>query len=148
MWKEPADMKFGATVKILETANLNIANMCCVSRDNPNVNKKLISLVDQYIKDKIYIKLLDVGVCALHPTHTSFRKALDELETDVWSLAVDFSRFPPHEGKILWKFPLFLKMKRICFFLDQLTLVGFRHSQYLRGLLISGKISTSTFVLL
>ena len=80
-------------VKSLETANLNIANMCCVSWDNPNVNKKFISLVDQYIKDKNYIKLLDVGVCALHPTHTSFWKALDELDTDVWSLAVDLHSF-------------------------------------------------------
>ena len=48
-----------------------------------------MSLVDQYIKDKNYIKLLDVGASALHPMHTSFRKGLDELETDVWSLAVD-----------------------------------------------------------
>ena len=67
--------------------------MCCVSQDNPNVNKKLISLVDQYIKDKNYIKLLDVGVCTLHLTHTSFRKALDELETDVWSLALNLYGF-------------------------------------------------------
>jgi len=34
-----------------------------------------------------------VGVCALYPTHRSFRKALDELETDVWSLAVDLNLF-------------------------------------------------------
>ena len=67
--------------------------MTRVITDNPNVNKKLISLVDQYIKDKNYIKLLDVGVCALHPTHTSFQKALDELDTDVWSFAVDLHSF-------------------------------------------------------
>ena len=89
MWKELADVQFAAMVKSLEAANLNIANMCSVSRDNPNINKKLLSLVDQYIKDQHYIKLLDVGACALHSTHTSFRKALDELKTDVWSLAVD-----------------------------------------------------------
>ena len=93
MWKEPADIQFSAMVKSLEAANLNIGNMCCILRDNPNVNKKLISLVDQYIKDKNYIKLLDVWVCSLHPTHTSLRKALDELETDVWSLAVDLHLF-------------------------------------------------------
>ena len=93
MWKEPAETQIAAMVKSLEAANLNIGNMCSVSRDNPNVNKNLVSLVDQYIKDKNYIKLLDVGACALHPTHTSFRKALDELETDVWSLAVDLHLF-------------------------------------------------------
>ena len=67
--------------------------MCSVLRDNPNINKKLVSLVDQYIKDKNYIKLLDVGACALHPRLSSFRKGLDELETDVWSLAVDLHIF-------------------------------------------------------
>ena len=151
MWKEPAEIQFAAMVKSLETANLNIGNMCSVSRDNPNVNKKLVSLVDQYIKDKNYIKLLDVGVCALHPTHTSFRKALDELETDVWSLAVDlhsFFKISTSRREDIIKFSLFLKMKLICSFFDQLTLVGFQHSQYLRGLPISGKLSPSTFVLL
>ena len=63
--------------------------MVSVLRDNPNVNKKLVAMVDQYMKDQHYTKLLDVGACALHPTHTSFRKALDELDIDVWSFAVD-----------------------------------------------------------
>ena len=57
--------------------------MCSVSCDNPNVNKKLVALLDQYMKDHEYAKLLDVGKCALHLTHTSFRKALDELTIDV-----------------------------------------------------------------
>ena len=47
-----------------------------------------MALVDQYMKDNQYSKLLDVGKCMLHPTHTSFRKALDELDIDVWSFAV------------------------------------------------------------
>ena len=89
MWKQPADVQFAGLVKTLEAGNLNIANMCSVLCDNPNVNKKLVSLGDQYIKDQNYIKLLDVGAGALHPTHTSFRKALDELDTDFWSLAMD-----------------------------------------------------------
>ena len=89
MWKEPADVQFAAILKSLEAGSLNIANLCSVSRDNPNVNKKLVAMVDQYMKDHQYSKLLDVGKCALHPTHTSFRKALDELDIDVWSFAVD-----------------------------------------------------------
>ena len=149
MWKEPADKQFQAIVKTMETGSLNMANMCCVSRDNPNVNKKLISLLDQYMRDKNLIELLDVGLCALHPTHTSFWKALDELDTDVWSFAIDlhaFLRSPPHEGRICWIFPPFSKMKLICSFFDQLTLIAYRPSQYSRGLSVSGKLSPSTFV--
>ena len=89
MWKEPANVQFAALVKTLEAGNLNIANMCSISRDNPNVNKKLVSLVDQYMKDQHYTKLFDMGACALFPMHTNFRKALDELDIDVWSFAVD-----------------------------------------------------------
>ena len=89
IWKEPANVQFAALVKTLEAGNLNIANLCSVLCDNPNINKKLVAMVDQYMKDHQYSKLLDVGKCALHPTHTSFRKALDELDIDVWSFAVD-----------------------------------------------------------
>ena len=89
MWKELAEKQFAGLVKTLEGGGLNIANMVSVSRGNPNVNKKLVAMVDQYMKDHQYSKLLDVGKCALHPTHTSFRKALDELDIDVWSFAVD-----------------------------------------------------------
>ena len=89
MWKELAEKQFAGLVKTLEGGGLNIANMVSVSRDNPNVNKKLVAMVDQYMKDHQYSKLLDVGKCALHPMHTSFRKALDELDIDVWSFAVD-----------------------------------------------------------
>ena len=77
MWKELADVQFEAIIKSLEAGSLNIANMYSILRDNPNVNKKLVALLDQYMKDHQYAKLLDVGKCVLHPTHTSFRKALD-----------------------------------------------------------------------
>ena len=83
MWKEPANVQFAAIVKTLEAGSLNIANLCSVSRDNPNVNKKLVAMEDQYMKDHQYSKLLDVGKYALHPTHTSFRKAWNELDIDV-----------------------------------------------------------------
>ena len=89
IWKEPADVQFEAIIKSLEAGSLNIANMYSILRDNPNVNKKLVALLDQYMKDHQYAKLLDVGKCVLHPMHTSFRKALDELNIDVWSFAVE-----------------------------------------------------------
>ena len=83
IWKEPADVQFEAIIKSLEAGSLNIANMYSILRDNPNVNKKLVALLDQYMKDHQYAKLLDVGKCVLHPMHTSFRKVLDELDIDV-----------------------------------------------------------------
>ena len=51
IWKEPADVQFEAIIKSLEAGSLNIANLCSVSRDNPNINKKLVVMVDQYMKD-------------------------------------------------------------------------------------------------
>ena len=127
MWKEPAETQFAAMVKILETANLNIGNMCSVSRDNPNVNKKLVSLVDQYIKDQHYIKLLDVGACALHPMHTSFRKALDELDTDVWSLAMDlhgYFKISTSRREDILEISSLFEDDLICSSFNQWTLVG------------------------
>ena len=46
IWKELADVQFAAMVKTLEAGNLNIANLCSVSHDNPNINKKLVAMVD------------------------------------------------------------------------------------------------------
>ena len=57
MWKEPANVQFAALVKTLEAGSLNIANLCSVWRDNSNVNKKLLAMVDQYMKDHQYSKL-------------------------------------------------------------------------------------------
>ena len=51
IWKEPADVLFEAIIKSLEAGSLNIANMYSILRDNPNVNKKLVALVDQYMKN-------------------------------------------------------------------------------------------------
>ena len=111
--------------------------LCVVSHDNPNVNKKLVSLVDQYIKDQHNIKLLDVGACMLHPTHTSFRKALDELDTDVWSLAMDlhgYFKISTLRREDILEISSLFEDDLICSSFNQWTLVGCQHSQYSRGL--------------
>lgn len=93
LWKEPAEAQLDALLKLFDKYSLNLNNLVSVSRDNPNVNKKLMQLLAKHIKENNGISLVEAGECYLHPVHTSFKKGLDNLDVDVWSLAVDLHAY-------------------------------------------------------
>ena len=73
---------------ILATLNnnsINPAELICLSRDNPNVMKRVFKLLEEELKGSNNPRIVDAP-CLLHPTHTAFKNAAKSLNMDVVSL--------------------------------------------------------------
>ena len=62
----------------LSSKNIQLSNMLCLSRDNPNVMKRVFKLLEELVKESNNPKPVDAP-CFLHPTHTSFKKGVKAL---------------------------------------------------------------------
>ena len=69
----------------LSSKNIQLSNMLCLSRDNPNVMKRVFKLLEELVKQSNNPKLVDAP-CFLHPTHTAFKQGAKALLGDIMSL--------------------------------------------------------------
>lgn len=72
--------------KILDALNedeLSLSQLLMLSSDGPNVNKKLLKLMDELLKSKIpgHRGLIHFGSCNLHIVHNSFGHAMKEFSS-------------------------------------------------------------------
>ena len=71
--------------KILDALNaddLNLGQLLMLSSDGPNVNKKLLKLIDEHLKLKIpgHKGLINFGSCNLHIVHNSFAHGINKFD--------------------------------------------------------------------
>ena len=57
-----------------------------LSMDRPNVNVKLLQVIQDYRKDKGSPHLLDIETCGLHTRHESFKTGIEKSEWEMKSL--------------------------------------------------------------
>ena len=57
-----------------------------LSMDRPNVNVKLLQVIQDYRKDKGSPHLLDIKTCGLHTRHESFKTGIEKSEWEMKSL--------------------------------------------------------------
>lgn len=89
---EPADLQVKLILSSLEKANIHQSKVVCLSRDNPNVMKRVFKLLEESFKAANNPKLVDAP-CLLHTTHTSFQKAMLALEENIGSLLANIHSF-------------------------------------------------------
>ena len=86
MSSETAEILKNVVLTVLDQEGLKMKNLLAVSRDNPNVNKRLVKLLKEEANAK-GSKLIDFGSCVLHTVHNAFEKGLNQLSVDIPSLA-------------------------------------------------------------
>ena len=89
---EPATVQVDSLKKTLSSNNLSLANMICVSRDNPNVMKAVFRLLKTEAETAGCPRLIDAP-CYLHPTHTSHQELCKVLQLDFKSFLCDLHGF-------------------------------------------------------
>ena len=89
---EPADLQVRLILASLEKANIHQSKVVCLSRDNPNVMKRVFKLLEESFRAANNPKLVDAP-CLLHPTHTSFQKAMLALDENIGSLLANIHSF-------------------------------------------------------
>ena len=75
------------TLKELNEAGLDVKKLLVISRDNPNVMRSYNNLLEEEVK-KMGNPQMFQSPCTLHPTHTSFKKGLEELDFDADSFLI------------------------------------------------------------
>lgn len=83
-----ADTIAGYLLKALDNAKVPIDKMITLSRDGPNVNKKVLRLIKEQFKAKTGRELLDLGSCDLHTVHNAFKAGLTVFGSDVSDLII------------------------------------------------------------
>ena len=62
----------------IKDSKLDLGHWLMLGSDGPNVNKKLISDIDSYLRQTGYKALVNVGTCNLHIMHNSFGHGLQK----------------------------------------------------------------------
>jgi len=89
---EPADVQVQHIKASLQNSDIHLYRMLCLSRDNPNVMKRVFKLLEaEVVADKCPM-LLDAP-CLLHPTHTAYKKAVKALDQNLMSLLGNLHSF-------------------------------------------------------
>ena len=82
---ETAEIMKTEVLMRLEAEGLKLTNVLACSRDNPNVNKKLVRLLEEEVKNAGG-HLIDLGSCVLHAGHNSVEKGINCLSVDIPTL--------------------------------------------------------------
>ena len=82
---EPADLQVKNIVETLNKNNIHLANMGCLSRDNPSVMQRVFKLLRNDVTAAGCPRLVEAP-CLLHPTHTAFMNAEKALKDSIVSL--------------------------------------------------------------
>ena len=77
---ETANIMVEKCLEMMKNKTLEASKLFVISRDNPNVMKSFGNLLGQTV-EKEGNPLLFESPCTLHPTHTSFKKAIDIMKT-------------------------------------------------------------------
>lgn len=77
----------------LDNAKLPFERLLTLSRDGPNVNKKVFRLMNEEFKKKTGKKLIDVGSCDIHIIHNGFKKGLDKYGKNIADLSINLHYF-------------------------------------------------------
>lgn len=88
----PAEKVVRELLDVIDNHNLQLQKMITCGRDGPNVNKKIMRLLDQNRCEKGGSKLVDVGPCILHVVHNGFRAGFVVFER-VEDLIVDLNEW-------------------------------------------------------
>ena len=79
---ETSEIMKQTCVKMLKDASLDISKVLAVSRDNPTVMRGFNRLFEEEASSQGNLQMFQAP-CTLHPTHTAFKKALDQLGLNV-----------------------------------------------------------------
>lgn len=84
----------------LEKANLSLNKLLMINCDGPNVNNKLLRLMNERLFEEGGHGLINVGACSLHKVHHTFLKRLEEMGVDDSSLIVSVLMVGQVDGKM------------------------------------------------
>ena len=82
---EPADVQVRHIVSCLDSSNIKLSKMLCLSRDNPTVMRRVFKLLQEDVATAGCPKLVDAP-CFLHPTHTAFMTAVKAMDKSMIGL--------------------------------------------------------------
>lgn len=86
---ETADIQKASILKSLSRFSIGLDKVIQLSRDNPNVNRRLNRLIEEeQISEVGKVRMLDTGACLIHPSHGSFKKAIGELDVEMETIIV------------------------------------------------------------
>lgn len=94
--KADGETIFNHLLKALDSHNLSSKNVLTLGSDGPNVNKKVLRLFQERLKELHYKPLIDLGTCQLHIVHNAFLKGLDCLSEDVSDFIIKVYYFFHH----------------------------------------------------
>ena len=83
---EPADLQVKHMTDSLANSGIVLSKLICLSRDNPNVMKKVFRLLNNEVKEAGGKVVIDSPCLMLHPTHTAFQKAVKSMKRNLVSL--------------------------------------------------------------
>jgi hypothetical protein len=83
----------GKVLLALSNADLPLSNIIMVGSDGPNVNKKVLRLINEEVKSVRGKGLVNIGTCNIHVIHNAFQRGLEELGTDSSDLVVFMYNF-------------------------------------------------------
>ncbi|KAK3923387.1 Reticulocyte-binding protein 2-like protein a [Frankliniella fusca] len=78
---------------VLERASLSLHRFLMLSCDGPNVNKTVLRLVNEKVKEFRAKGLMDAGTCNLHILHNAFLSGLEVFGEDVGQLVISIYDF-------------------------------------------------------
>lgn len=82
---ETAEVLKNEVLAAIRKEGLKLENLRALGRDNPNVNKALVKLIIEEVKDSGG-SMIDFGSCVLHTAHNGFEKGLGGLSVDISTL--------------------------------------------------------------
>lgn len=77
----------------LSNAKLPIERLLTLSRDGPNVNKKVFRLMQEEFRKRTGKNLIDIGSCDIHIIHNGFKKGLDTYGKNIADLSINLHYF-------------------------------------------------------
>ncbi|KAL4121783.1 hypothetical protein QTP88_014224 [Uroleucon formosanum] len=91
--KATGDILADNLLNALKNADLPLTKLLMLTRDGPNVNKKVQSIINEVVQKKRGTSLLDIGSCNLHIVHNAFRKGLETFGADVRDMLITVNSF-------------------------------------------------------
>ena len=88
----PADQVTEELLSIMDKHDLSLLKLITLGRDGPNVNKKVMRLMNKKLQDEGTSMMVDIGPCILHVVHNSFHDGLDVFE-EIEEALVDLNQW-------------------------------------------------------
>lgn len=95
--KGDGDTLFKYLISSLDSNNLSLKQILTLAIDGPNVNKKVMRLFQEKLKDLNHKSLINIGSCSIHTVHNAYLKGLDSLFLDVSDFIIKIYYFFHHK---------------------------------------------------